>query len=209
MRKHSSLKELVAAILFLGGLYFFIAWTCAFGAENLSPLAEVKDTVQKLKNIINDSALKGEIKRLKREDKIRELILERMDMEEMCRRSLGRHWRARTDIERADYVKACSQYIEALHRKMVFETAEFVNSVNIRFLKERIDGKFAEVDLVIDSSPQDIKVTFKLRLVEGHWKAYDVVIEGISMVQNLREQFDTIVRKRSFEELLKELRNRS
>lgn len=205
MKKHPSLIERVVAILLLGGLYVFMAWTCANGAEIQSPISEVKDTIQKLKNIVNDPSLKGDAKKPVREGKIRELILERLDLGDMCKRALGRHWKQKTDTERAEYIKACSRYVEVLHRKMVFESVQFVESVAVRFLKERIDGEFAEVDLAIESSPEDIKVTFKLHLADGHWKAYDIVIEGISMVQNLREQFDTVIRKKSFEKLLEEL----
>ena len=207
--RRTSLTERIIIILFLGGFYFFLAWTCAEGADVPSPLAEIKDTVEELKKIVSDPSLQGDAKRIERQNKIRELLLNRMDMEDMCKRSLGRHWRTRTDAERIEYVKACSQYVEALHGKMVFETVEFVESVGIRHLKERLDAEFAEVDVVVESSPEDTKVTFKLHLVGGHWKAYDVVVANISLVQNLRSQFDTIIRKNSFEKLLEELRKRS
>jgi phospholipid transport system substrate-binding protein len=41
------------------------------------------------------------------------------------------------------------------------------------------------------------------------WRVYDVVVEGTSLVQNYREQFKRILRKDSFAELSKQLRDKS
>jgi len=40
------------------------------------------------------------------------------------------------------------------------------------------------------------------------WRAYDVVVEGISLVNNYRSQFDRFLSKKSFDELLQELRDK-
>ena len=37
------------------------------------------------------------------------------------------------------------------------------------------------------------------------WRAYDVVVEGISLANNYRSQFDRFLSKKSFDELLQEL----
>lgn len=203
------MAERIIAILLLGCFYFFEVWTIVHGAEIPSPLATVKETVERLEKIVKDPKLAGEVKKHAREEEIRKLILERWDMEHMARSALGRHWKARTDSERVEYVKAFSFYIDVQYRKMIFDTVQFVNSDGIRFLKERLDGEFAEVDLVIDYSPEDIKATFRLHLVDGHWKAHDVIVEGISQVQNLRSQFDRVITKSSFAELLRILRSKS
>src|SRR3989344_4959484 len=194
-----SWTERILAILLLGGFYVFLVWTLAVGAEIPSPLAEVRQTVTDLKNIVSNPKLKGAKNHEERRDRLREKILSRMDFDEMAKRSLGRHWLKLSDPE----------YMEYVYRKTVFESVDFIDSVSIRFLKERIDGEFAEVDLVIDSSPEDIKVTFKLRLVDGHWKAYDIVIANISQVQNNRSQFDRVITAHSFKKLLELLRGKS
>jgi len=179
------------------------------GAEIPSALSEVRETIENLKKIVSDPKLKGEKNKDARRARIRSEILSRMDLGEMAKRSLGRHWKNLSDLERQEYLKVFPEYIQYVYRKMIFESVEFGESANIRFVKERVDGEFAEADIVIDSSPEDINITFKLRLADGHWKAYDLIIEGMSQVSNLRSQFDRIISKSSFAELLKQLRNKT
>jgi phospholipid transport system substrate-binding protein len=192
-------------------LLMLVAVFNAKGIEFSSPMSEVKNTMQKLKSIVGDPALKAESKKKERRQRLREVILEQIDVAEMGRRSLGSHWQNITDSERAEYLDVFGKYIESLYRKTVFESVEFINSTNIRYLKERIDGRFAEIEIAIPSSPEDTKVTFKLHIVSGKWKAYDVVIEGISQVLNLRSQFNRILNEKSsnpFQFLLKRLRDK-
>ena len=49
---------------------------------------------------------------------------------------------------------------------------------------------------------------YKLYSSPVGWRAYDVVIEGISLVNNYRAQFDRFLSKKSFDELLQELRDK-
>src|SRR3989344_964786 len=159
-----SWTERILAILLLGGFYVFLVWTLAVGAEIPSPLAEVRQTVTDLKNIVSNPKLKGAKNHEERRDRLREKILSRMDFDEMAKRSLGRHWLKLSDPERKEYLKVFPEYI---------------------------------------------KVTFKLRLVDGHWKAYDIVIANISQVQNNRSQFDRVITAHSFKKLLELLRGKS
>lgn len=176
----------------------------AFSAP--SPLAEVRLTVTNLRSIVSNPLFKGQKNEAERNRRIRDEIKARIDFEEMAKRSLGIHWKNRTNAERAEYILIFSHYVEFLYRNMIFESVEFAESADIRFLKERVDGEYSEVDIQVGFSPSDVNMTFKLRLVDGHWKAYDVVVDGISQVLNLRSQFYRIISEHSFDELLRRLR---
>jgi phospholipid transport system substrate-binding protein len=49
---------------------------------------------------------------------------------------------------------------------------------------------------------------YRLMKKDGEWKAYDVVVDGISLVRNYREQFATILRSSSYEDLVLTLRDK-
>ena len=173
----------------------------------VSPMESVKNTVSELKRIVSDPGLKS--KKEAKKEHIRAVILEKMDLEEMGRRALGRNWRGRTEAERKEYLEVFTQYIEVFYRKQVFESVEFINSVDIKYLKERVDGEFAEVDVeVVPKQGDSVKLTFRLHIKDGQWKAYDVVVENISQVGNLRAQFDRIIEKEKFAGFLKRLREK-
>ncbi|MDO8522753.1 MAG: ABC transporter substrate-binding protein [bacterium] len=179
------------------------------GAEVPSPTAEIKETIQNLKNVVGDPALKAEARKQERRAKLKELIVERMDFPEMAKRSLGRYWRNITESQRRNYVDTFSTFLETFYRKSVFESVEFINSLDIKYLKERLDEDFAEVDVQIVLPDNTVReLTFRLHLINGHWKAYDIVIEHISTIGNWRAQFDTVINKHSFEELMRILKER-
>jgi phospholipid transport system substrate-binding protein len=50
---------------------------------------------------------------------------------------------------------------------------------------------------------------YRLLVKDGRWSAYDIIIDGVSLVSNYRSQFQKIIRESSFEELLKKLRERT
>jgi phospholipid transport system substrate-binding protein len=55
----------------------------------------------------------------------------------------------------------------------------------------------------------EIPVVYKLRTKDQRWWVYDIVIEGVSLVNNYRTQFSDILAKSSFEGLMKKLREKS
>ena len=175
MRRPSWIQRIIA-ILLIGGLYVFMAWTFATGAEDASPLEVVKNTVGALKKAAGNKA------------EIRRLILERMDLYEMGRRSMGRNWKNLSEAQRKEYLAEFAKYVEVFYRRQIFESVEFINSVDIRYLK--------------------VSITFKLHFAGGMWKVYDITAENISQVSNMRAQFDRIIAAEKFEGLLRRLREK-
>lgn len=49
---------------------------------------------------------------------------------------------------------------------------------------------------------------YRLMMKGGDWKVYDVLVEGISIVGNYREQFVAILRSSSYEHLVQMLRDK-
>ncbi len=54
----------------------------------------------------------------------------------------------------------------------------------------------------------EYSVNYKLKFTPAGWRAYDVVVEGVSLVNNYRSQFDRFLSKKSFDELLQVLREK-
>ena len=57
-------------------------------------------------------------------------------------------------------------------------------------------------------SKRDLPAAVEYRLLQrdGNWKVYDIVIEGVSLVNNYRTQFNTIIMKDSYAGLVKQMR---
>jgi phospholipid transport system substrate-binding protein len=54
----------------------------------------------------------------------------------------------------------------------------------------------------------EYSVDYKLYLSPAGWRVYDVIVEGISLVNNYRSQFDRVLNKKSFDALLQDLRDK-
>jgi len=52
----------------------------------------------------------------------------------------------------------------------------------------------------------NVEVVYQLLRRDGTWQVYDVVIEGVSLVNNYRTQFNNIISRESYEALVKKLK---
>ncbi len=62
--------------------------------------------------------------------------------------------------------------------------------------------------LIRDGERPDIKVAFKVRKKDKEWKAYDMVAEGISMLQNEIKQYEPVMRTEGIEKVIEIMRER-
>jgi phospholipid transport system substrate-binding protein len=82
---------------------------------------------------------------------------------------------------------------------------EAYSDEKINYVGEVIKGKYALVKTEVVRADSTIGVDYKLIQENGGWKVYDFVIEGVSMIRNYRSQFTKIIRKDSYEGLIKRL----
>ena len=50
---------------------------------------------------------------------------------------------------------------------------------------------------------------YRLHGKDGTWRAYDLVVDGVSLVKNYRSQFEKIIRSDSYQKLVHQLRART
>jgi len=169
------------------------------------PTDEIKQTTDKILSILTNPSLKGSSKTAEREKLIRQAIDERFDWEEMARRSLARYWDQRTDGEKKEFVRLYSDLLERTYMDKV----EGYSGEKVTYEGESIDNGYAVVKVkIVTKKNTDIRVHYRLKRVENKWLVYDVSIEGVSLVNNYRTQFNSIILKSSYENLVKRLRER-
>ena len=165
----------------------------------MTPGAQVRDSIDKILVIVNDPRLKTDSK--ERRERIKAVIHERIDAAEMAKRSLGPEWRRRSPEEQKEFVKLFTELIESSY----LATIESVEKV--RFLKEQVDGNYAEVKTqVIDNKGLESAVDYRLHNVNGDWKVYDVVVDNLSLVNNYRTQFSRVLASYSYAELIRRMK---
>jgi phospholipid transport system substrate-binding protein len=75
---------------------------------------------------------------------------------------------------------------------------------------EHIDGDYAAVKIrVFTEKDKTIQVEYRTRKKGNQWLVYDFIVEGVGLVNNYRTQFNEIILKSSYEELVKRLKAKS
>ena len=175
----------------------------ALPASAGGPTDRMKDTTDKIIAIVSDPAFKGPDKADAKKNSIRNVVDEVIDWEEMSRRSLGIHWQKRTDEEKREFVRLFSLLIEKTYR----DKAEDYAGEKVNYVGEKIDGDYAEVESrILTSKNTEIPVNYKMTKKQGKWWVYDIVIEGVSFVNNYRTQFNSILSSSSYPGLVKQLK---
>lgn len=183
----------------------FAAWTPSVLLAG-APTEEIQKTVDKAVAVLKNPSLKSDGKKKERRDQIRQALLPRFDFSEMARRSLGAHWRQRTPEEQREFVALFSDLLEHAY----IERIEAFNDEKFVYTRERQDRDYAEVDAKIQTPKgEEFSISYKLHLLDQNWKVYDVVIENISLVNNYRDQFNRVITKSSYEELIRRIKDKS
>ena len=168
------------------------------------PIEQVKKTVDRVTEILQEPGANANTRKAERRMAIRRTLMPRFDFAEMAKRSLGNNWK-NLDGKQTEFVSVFTDFIE----RSYMSALESYKGEKIIYLRERVDQNFAEVDTqIVPAKGEPFSVNYRLRLVEGDWKVYDVVIENISLVNNFRSQFNRILASASFDELLKKLREK-
>lgn len=184
-------------------LLLISAFTMALPALAGEPTEQVKETTDKIIAIVSDPALKESERSEEKRELLRNVVDERFDWEEMSRRSLARHWSKRTDEEKREFIALYAQLLERTYMDRV----EGYSGEQVAYEGERVEGDYAIVKVRI-TTPKDteIPVKYRVRKKEDKWLVYDVYVEGVSLVNNYRVQFNNVISRSSYEKLLKKLR---
>jgi len=167
------------------------------------PLDKVRQTVDNVLTIVNNKALQPQ----ERQTQIRQAVLQRFGFEEMAQRSMGQHWRTLTPQQRQEFVEL---FTDLLQRSYITRIESYkAGSQEVRYPKEDLTGDQAVVHTEITTEHgEPVTVDYHMLHKDGDWKAYDIVIEGVSLVNNYRTQFNTIILKDSYTGLVKQMRTK-
>src|SRR5215471_7017508 len=166
------------------------------------PLDKIHRTVDEVLTIVNNKAMQPQ----ERQTQIRQAVLQRFGFEEMAQRSMAQHWRTLTPQQRQEFVEL---FTDLLQRSYMNRIANYkAGPQGVRYPKEDVNGDYAVVhtEIKVERDPQPATVDYHLQHKDGDWKAYDIVIEGVSLVNNYRTQFNTIIMKDSYAGLMKQMR---
>ena len=188
--------------------WIVLAIVCLFAAVPAragDPAEELRAAVEKVQKILSDPQLKSEGKKQERLDQLRQVIYPKFDFVEMAKRSLGSHWRRRSPEEQREFVEVFRELLENSYVASI----DSYDGEKVVIQDEKQDKNFAEVDTkIVTKKGEEFSVNYKMHEADGNWKVYDVVIENISIVNNYRSQFNRVIARSSYEDLVRNMKEK-
>jgi len=128
-----------------------------------------------------------------------------LDTRAMGRRALGDVFAAQPPEQQVAYLELFDQLMVRayLQKLLLFRDPHF------DYGEPRSAGNAVIVRTTIVTSRDEYHVDYEMRERDGRWSATDVIVEGISLTDNYRSQFSSLLRDRSFQELLDLMRSKT
>jgi phospholipid transport system substrate-binding protein len=191
--------------LFVFALAFFLSFP-ALALE--APDAMIKRVSEEVLDIIrkDKEVQSGDVKKLA--ELIDSKVLPNFNFDRMTALAVGRDWRTANATQKA---RLAAEFKMLLVRTYSNALRSYSNQ-RIDFKPFRM--KPGETDVlvrseVIQPGSQPVQIDYWLELVDGQWKAYDVVVAGISLVTNYRGQFSREIRDGGIDGLIASLASKN
>ena len=138
-------------------------------------------------------------------DRLKQAMEGMLDYEELSKRSLGDEWNKRKASERKSFVALLRQLVEKNYEDNIRGTLNY----SVSYVKEDKKGEDVQVFTLAKSkksrrSPA-VSIDYSLRNVSGRWMIFDIVTDGVSLVENYRQQFKRILKKNGWKGLLERM----
>lgn len=168
-----------------------------------APTEQLRTSVEKIVKVLEDPALRAEARAKERRAAIRREAEAAFDFGETARRALGRHWQGLAEKDRAEFTELFTDLIERAYISKI----ERYSGEKIAFSGEAVEGGLATVRTrFVTRQGTEIPVDYRMQQRGDRWLVYDVSVEGVSLVNNYRTQFDKIIQTSSYTELVRRLK---
>ena len=165
----------------------------------------MRGTIDEVLRILADKNLKQPSKASERRQLLEKVVGERFDYQEMSRRSLGASWNNLSDKDKQEFVSL----FQTLLVNTYADKIESYTGEGVQYMNERNEKEYAEVRTKVLTGKTEIPLDYRLLLKGSDWRVYDVVVDGVSLVNNYRGQFSKILRNGGYADLVDQLRKKS
>jgi phospholipid transport system substrate-binding protein len=169
------------------------------------PLETVKVQIDKVIEVLKDPTLAGESGRQTKIEKISEITENVFDFTELSKRSLGRAWSQFSPEQQTEFVLLYKKLLKNTYADRIVS----YNNEKIQFGNETpLSDTTTEVQTTIGTNTGDVPINYRMKKNNDQWRVYDVVIEGVSLINNYRTQFRGILANNPPDGLIEVLRKK-
>jgi phospholipid transport system substrate-binding protein len=168
-----------------------------------APTDQLKSSVEQIVKVLEDPALKADSRVKDRRAAIRKEAEVVFDFTETAKRALGRHWQGLSEKDRQEFTGLFTDLIERAYISKI----ERYSGERIAYAGEAVDGGLATVRTrFVTKQGTEVPVDYRMQQRGDRWLVYDVSVEGVSLINNYRTQFDKIIQTSSYAELVRKMK---
>jgi phospholipid transport system substrate-binding protein len=162
------------------------------------PTDYVRGILDQVMGIQNNPALSAQA----RSQAIHRIIGSSFDFDLMAKDSLGSSYERLSGGQRQEFTRTFSYLFQDSYTRLVLN---FLKKENIQYQQELPEGSKARVNTAIVRTNENIPVTYLMHTAPQGWVLYDVIVDGVSILQNYKTQFAQAIRSKGFEFLLNKM----
>lgn len=167
------------------------------------PRERVGELVGGVAAVVRDPALQN----TERQARVRAIIDGTFDFEAMGQQALGTRWQALTPAQRDEFVGLFAELFKRSYTRLVLR---FLGDRRTTYVTESTTGNRAAVETMLAGGKEErLPVGYRLARKHEQWQVVDVVIDGVSLAEGYRAQFERIARNSSYETLLRRMRSKA
>jgi len=135
-----------------------------------------------------------------------EIISPFFDFELMSKLSLGKaNWTKLSESEQRKFVELFTKLLKNTYLELL--TLYKDEKLLLRPAHPQKNGVTIQMDVV--SGDKKLAIVYKLRQLQNRWLAYDVEVEGVSILMTYKSQFDDILKSGTVKDLFASLEKKS
>ncbi|WP_432744003.1 ABC transporter substrate-binding protein [Methylobacter sp. G7] len=167
--------------------------TNVIAAELLPPQQAINVASMQLQERMQDKSFTTDFAKIT--EFVNKAIYPHTDFDRIAALVLGKLWKTATNDERERFKHEFQTLLVRTYSRAFVEFKDW----SVRFLPLDMEGDATKVIVkteVLQPGIQPIGVNYRMLLSNGEWKAYDIMIEGVSLVTNYRTTFTNEVQSK-------------
>ena len=183
---------------------FFTTFSSWAGSEQKHPEASVKTLLNEIKQIVEGNGLSDAKKAANK--KHSDIAVSILEIQEISQKALGKYWKKQSAEQKDQFQKLLGD----LFVHVAFpSSAKFFASLDLMYGKSQSKKGMTVIPItVIHEKEGEVDISFKMKQFAKDWLVVDVILDGVSMRNNLRSQFYKILKKNDFNELIRRMKKK-
>jgi len=191
------------AILVVAGISFAEPGVRAATESEVGAHAVIAETIEEVLAVLRNKSVSTE----DRIHSLEQIVNVRFDLYVMSRLVLARNWKRFSEEQKEQYVAEFKRYLTNSYGNRIERYDQ--QEVKITGEREESRGDVVVQTKILGGEFEGAMVDYRLRKQGEDWLVIDIVIEGISLVSNYRDQFKSIVSSGGPELLLERLKEKN